>query len=79
MKNSIIKWALFVALAVLTLLVFLKILRFLLFLIATGALVFLLYALFEVNRGRKTVPEIKALARTKIHYVIDYISNLLKA
>jgi hypothetical protein len=39
MKNSIIKWALFVALAVLTLLVFLKILRFLLFLIATGALV----------------------------------------
>lgn len=78
MKNSIIKWALFVALAVLTLLIFFKILPFLLLLIATGALIFLLYALSEVNRGRKTVPEIKALAKTKIQFAIDYISNLLK-
>lgn len=78
-KNSMLIWALYVVLAILIAFVFLKILPFLLFLVAVVAVSYLIYALVEVNAGRKTVPEVKQFAKDKIKSGLTHLKDLFNS
>lgn len=76
MNNTVVKYAIIVALIAFILLIVIKLIPLIIFAITVVIIVGLVYCFVEVNAGRKTPDELKTMAQSKLNFLTQWIRTI---